>query len=434
MIHQAGGNRDRPVRAAQEGDRFFPGCGDNRLRTGSIGRRGSSGPGACRDDIKTGREPLSRSINILLTCGETSGEYHAGKLISAIKERSPGSRVIALGGELLEELGAEVSFPMERYSFMGFSEIISGIPRIISLENELKSLMKSGGIDLFIPVDYPGLNLRLAGYASRQNIPVMYFISPQIWAWGGWRIRRMRKFIDQMVVILPFEEKLYRDAGIPVFFANHPVLNEIKSPEKPKEAPDQGSSFRILLFPGSRKQEVGRMLPPMLDAARILRKKFGGAEFILGVAPLIGIEGVEVPDDLRDIVRVTGKGLEELQNVSLVLASSGTVTLQTAVSGTPLVAMYRTSFMSYLLARLMIRIPYVAMPNVLAGEKVIPELIQKEVTGPRIADEAQRILTSRNEYRSISSSLLALREKLRGGGGIERVAELALEMPFKKSI
>lgn len=371
---------------------------------------------------------MSKDINILLTCGETSGEYHAGKLIKAIKERSPGSRVIALGGELLERLGAEVSFPMERYSFMGFSEIISGIPRIISLESELKSLMKSGVIDLFVPVDYPGLNLRLARYASRMNIPVMYFISPQVWAWGSWRLRKMKKYIDRMVVILPFEEQLYREEGIPVFFASHPVLEEIEPPEEPKEAPHPDSDFKILLFPGSRVQEVGRMLPPMLDAARELRKRFSRAEFILGVAPLIRDQAVEIPEDLRGAVRVTGRGLEELADVSLVLAASGTVTLQTAVSGTPLVAMYKTSFISYILARLMIRIPYVAMPNVLAGERIIPELIQREVNGERIAEQAGKLLASREQYRKTSAALLGLRKTLRGGGGMGRVAELALEM------
>ena len=375
---------------------------------------------------------MSKDINILLTCGETSGEYHAGKLIKAIKERSPGSRVIALGGELLERLGAEVSFPMERYSFMGFSEIISGIPRIISLESELKSLMKSGVIDLFVPVDYPGLNLRLARYASRMNIPVMYFISPQVWAWGRWRLRKMKKYIDRMVVILPFEEQLYREAGIPVFFASHPVLEEIDPPEEPKEAPHPDSDFKILLFPGSRVQEVGRMLPPMLDAARELRKRFSRAEFILGVAPLIRDQAVEIPEDLRGAVRVTGRGLEELAGVSLVLAASGTVTLQTAVSGTPLVAMYKTSFISYILARLMIRIPYVAMPNVLAGERIIPELIQREVTGERIAEQAGKLLASREQYRKTSAALLGLRKTLRGGGGMGRVAELALEMTDRR--
>ncbi|MFO7914240.1 MAG: lipid-A-disaccharide synthase [Candidatus Krumholzibacteriales bacterium] len=375
---------------------------------------------------------MSKDINILLTCGETSGEYHAGKLIKALKEKSPGSRVIALGGELLEQLGAEVSFPMERYSFMGFSEIIPGIPRIISLESELKSLMKSGVIDLFIPVDYPGLNLRLARYASGMNIPVLYFISPQVWAWGRWRLRKMKKYIDRMVVILPFEEQLYRDEGIPVFFASHPVLEEIEPPEEPKEAPDPDSDFKILLFPGSRVQEVGRMLPPMLDAARELKKKFSRAEFILGVAPLIRRQGVEIPEDLRGAVRVTEKGLEELADVSLVLAASGTVTLQTAVSGTPLVAMYKTSFISYILARLMIRIPYVAMPNVLAGKRVVPELIQREVTGDRIAEQAERILTSRDEYRKTSAALLDLRRNLKGRGGMDRVAGLALEMTGRR--
>ncbi len=371
------------------------------------------------------------NVNILLTCGETSGEYHAGLLVKELKELDPGCRVIALGSSGLVGAGADVSFPMERYAFMGFSEILRGLPKIFSLERELKSLLRSGDIDLFIPVDYPGLNLRLARFAKSQGIPVMYFISPQVWAWGSRRLAKMRSNIDLMVVILPFEEEIYREEGIPVFYAGHPVVDEIEAPPGVKSPPLEKEKFSILIFPGSRVQEVRRILPPMLDGAGRILKKFPEAEFILGLAPMIDEKVIDIPVELEPHLRISRTGLKELKKVSLVLAASGTVTLQTAVSGTPMITMYRTSLFTYLIGRMLVKIPYVAMPNVLAGRKIIPELLQNEVSGARIADEAESILADEYRYRSISAALLELREKLKGGGGLRDAAARALRLAGK---
>jgi len=374
---------------------------------------------------------LRDNLNILITCGETSGEYHAGLLVEELKRLDPGCRVIALGSSGLVGAGAEVSFPMERYAFMGFSEILRGIPKILSLERELKALLKSGDIDLFIPVDYPGLNLRLAGFAKNQGVPVMYFISPQVWAWGSWRLARMKRNIDLMVVILPFEEEIYRKEGIPVFYAGHPVVREIEPPPKVKSPPERGEKFRILIFPGSRVQEVKRILPPMLDGAGRMLKSYPEAEFILGLAPMIDESVADIPVELAPHVRISRTGLRELDNVSLVLAASGTVTLQTAVSGTPMVAVYRTSLFTYLMGRLLVKIPYVAMPNVLAGRRIIPELLQNDARGDRIAREAESILQDKDRYETMSADLLRLRESLRGGGGLREAAARALRLAGK---
>jgi lipid-A-disaccharide synthase len=195
---------------------------------------------------------------ILVTCGETSGEHHAARVVSELGTIDPSCRVLALGGEELERAGAEVVFPMYRYAFMGFAEVLSGLPRVLALERRIRSLLRGGGIDLFMPVDYPGLNLRLARYAHRHGVPVLYFVSPQVWAWGDWRIARMRGSIDLMASILPFEEKIYRRAGIPALFVGHPMCDEIAAPPRPKEAPRDDEVFSVVLFPGSRAQEVAR--------------------------------------------------------------------------------------------------------------------------------------------------------------------------------
>ena len=365
---------------------------------------------------------------ILITCGETSGEQHAARLVRAIKAIDPACRVQALGGEALAEAGAEIVYPLDRFAVMGFAEVLAKLPRIVSLERSLARLLARGGIDLYIPVDYPGLNLRLSRHAKAAGVPVFYFISPQVWAWGAWRLKRMKRSIDLMAVILPFEVDIYRRAGIPVVFAGHPLLDEIGMPGLPKEAPAPGAPFTVILFPGSRRQVFERMFPVFRDAARRIRSRFGNAEFIVGLAPLMGDQAAPVPPDMRAYFRTTRMGVAELEKAALALAASGTVTLQCALSGTPTVVSYRTSPVSYAIGKSLVKIPWIAMPNVLAGREVLPELIQSEGTPERVAAEAESILGDPERYRAMSADLIALRRTLGGQGGIERIAEMALRM------
>jgi lipid-A-disaccharide synthase len=365
---------------------------------------------------------------ILLTCGETSGEQHAARLVRAIKAIDPSCRVMALGGGALAEAGAEIIYPLERFAVMGFAEVLAKLPRIAGLERSLARLLAQGGIDLFIPVDYPGLNLRLSGRAKAAGVPVLYFISPQVWAWGAWRLPRMKRSIDLMAVILPFEVDIYRGVGIPVVLAGHPMLDVIATPDRPKEAPARGAPFTVVLFPGSRSQVFKRMFPVFRDAARLIRERFGGAEFVAGLAPLIEDRMASVPDDLRSCFRTTRGGIGELEKAALVLAASGTVTLQCGLSGTPTVVSYRTSPVSYAIGKALVKIPWIAMPNVLAGRTVLPELIQGAGTPERIAGEAASILGNPERYRAMSRDLMSLRRALEGQGGIKRIAETALRM------
>jgi len=365
---------------------------------------------------------------ILLTCGETSGEQHAARLVRAIKAIDPSCRVMALGGDALAGAGAEIIHPLGRFAVMGFLEVLAKLPRIAALERSLAGLLAKGGIDLFIPVDYPGLNLRLAKRAKAAGVPVFYFISPQVWAWGAWRVPRMKRSIDLMAVILPFEVDIYRRAGIPVVFAGHPLLDEIAAPGRPKEAPAPGAPFTVILFPGSRRQVFERMFPVFRDAARLMKNRFESAEFVVGLAPLIGDETAPVPSDMREWFRTTRRGIGELEKAAFVLAASGTVTLQCALTGTPTVVSYRTSPVSYAIGKALVKIPWIAMPNVLARRAVLPELIQSAGTPERIAAEAESILGDPERYRAMSADLLSLRRALAGQGGIERIAEMALRM------
>lgn len=365
---------------------------------------------------------------ILFTCGETSGDQHAARLAQEIRDAEPGCRILAMGGDELAAAGAEILFHIRDYAFMGFSEIVSGLPRIFSLEKRLGSLLDSGGIDLFIPVDYPGMNLRLARRSSGSGVPVLYFISPQVWAWAGWRTSRMKRYVDLMAVILPFETEYYEKAGIPVFFAGHPMSSEIPAPERVKEPPERGDPFEILLFPGSREQEIGRHLVPMIEAASLLGARYPRCEFRLGLAPLISDRSIEIPSEAAERIVVDRNASERLATASLVIAASGTVTLQTALSGTPMVVIYRTSPLTYALARGLVRIPHIAMPNVLAGREVVPELIQGRADAHGIAEKASSLLDDAGRYRETSRGLIALRDSLHREDGLKKLAERALSM------
>jgi len=348
---------------------------------------------------------------IFITCGETSSELIAARLVEFLLKARPGMEVLALGSRNLEEAGARVVFRMEDYSVMGFWEVFKRLPRFLAVERSLKSILSSGDIGLYIPVDFPGLNLRLSGFAKRLGIPVLYFISPQVWAWGGWRLKKIKKVVDLMAVLFPFEEQLYRNEGIDVILVRHPLLDMVKKLEHPKEAPSRGDRIKIVIFPGSREQEVSRMLPVLLEAAALIRKKFRNADFVIGLAPLIDESSLDIPSDMQGFVRVSREGLEELNDASLVLASSGTVTLQSAMSGTPTIVIYKTSQLTYLLGKLLVKVP-----------------IQGEAEPERIAGEAVRLLTDPEEYRRLSARLLELGSKLQSEHDVSDLARIALKM------
>ncbi|MBN1885954.1 MAG: lipid-A-disaccharide synthase [Candidatus Krumholzibacteriota bacterium] len=364
---------------------------------------------------------------ILLTCGETSGDQHAAMLVRELFRLDPSTRIIALGGPEVQRAGAEVRYPMDRYAFMGFSEIIHGIPRVLSLERRIGRLFDRKEIDLFVPVDYPGMNLRLAARASNAGVPVLYFIGPQVWAWGRWRLGRMRRVVDRIAVILPFEEELYAKAGIPAEFVGHPMLGEIPAPPAPKEAPARKRPFDVLLFPGSRKHEAARTAAPLGRAAELIGARRPDARFVVGLAPLIDESMAPVPASIAGRTRYVRDGIDHLPGAALSLACSGTVTLQSALSGTPTVVLYRSSAFSHALGRCLVRIPWIAMPNVLANRRIVPELIQGDATGERVAAEALGLLDDAGRYRRMSSDLIDLR-RLLDGPGAARVAEIALEM------
>ena len=363
---------------------------------------------------------------ILICSGEMSGDIHAAHLIDKLKQRMPGARVLAFGGDNCREAGAELLYHYHDYAVLGFSGVLANLPRFIRLERSLKARLRDG-IDLFIPVDYPGLNLRLAGYARGRGVPVLYYISPQVWAWGAGRLDKMTRAVDMMAVILPFEEELYRRRGIPVEFVGHPFLVDHEMPD-PLPA---GERDGVGLLPGSRVQEVQRILPLLLETARRVGDAQAGIRFTIA-------RSHAVPEALyRSILHSAGGGIDVsvvdnavavMRRSRLLLVASGTATLQGALMETPLVIVYKVSAVNYLVAKRLVKIPNIGLVNVVLGDAVCPEFVQGAAKPQRIAPVALELLAEGEARANMLGRFQELRRTLSGGGGCSRVAEIAQEL------
>jgi lipid-A-disaccharide synthase len=367
---------------------------------------------------------MKNGPTILVACGEASGDLHAANLVRELRKRIPDCTVLALGGDRVAGEGARLIDHIKEYSILGFSGVLTNLPKLARLERTLKRAL-ADGVDLFIPVDYPGLNLRLAAYARKLGIPVLYYISPQVWAWGSRRVDKLAKSVNYMAVILPFEEKIYRDKGIPVEFVGHPFVedHELPAPE------EQGKRSGVGLLPGSRVQEVRRILPILLKTAERIRRARPEEVFTIGVSPSVP------PSIYREILarhrvdaRLSENALQVMASSRLLLVASGTATLQGALFRTPLIIVYRLSFVNYLIARMLVRISHIGLVNIILGEEICPEFVQVEARPERIAEKALALLENRTQREDMISRFDALRSVLSGGGGCRRVAEISEQL------
>lgn len=357
---------------------------------------------------------------ILISCGEASGDMHAAKLVAELYNKYPEANVIALGGEHVARSGAELLYDIGDYAIIGFSGIVTKFPRLVRLERGLKKALNNG-VDLFIPVDYPGMNLRLAAHAKRRGIPVLYYISPQVWAWGTGRIRRLSENVDYMAVILPFEESFFRERGIPAEFVGHPLVEDHHLPDPV----DQSARSGVGLLPGSRTSEVRRILPVLLSAAEEIRKTDPTIRFSVGRSPsverriykkIVSRHSVEV--DIEEAAQ------DVLARSKLLLVASGTATLEGALCETPLVIVYRMSMLNYFIARRLVKIRNVGLVNIILGEEVCPEFIQSEAQPQPIAKTAVRLLNDTRAREGMIDNFRRLRTILAAKGGCRRVAAM----------
>jgi len=367
---------------------------------------------------------------VMVIAGEPSGDLHGAGLVRELKRRKPELEVYGIGGDSMAGEGMELIFHILDLSFMGFAEVLRHLPTIHKVRRTLDDLVSRRKPDVLILIDYPGFNLRFARRAKVRGIRIFYYISPQVWAWGKRRVTQMKGLIDKMFVVFPFEVDIYRRAGIEVEFVGHPlleVIGELTGVKGFRERFGIASGKRLLgLLPGSRVQEVERILPMMAQAAGVLRQEFH-CEVAVGVAP-------NLPEDLyrrlisqdQQFHMVSGATYDLMMAADLAFVTSGTATLETACLGTPMIVVYRTSVPTYWIGRMLITLKNIALVNIVAGHQIVPELIQGKMTPKNLVREARRILQDRVVAQQMRADLLKVKEKLGTTGASARVAEQVL--------
>lgn len=381
---------------------------------------------------------MGRPPRILISAGEASGDRLGAGLALAILERHPDAQLVGMGGPLMARAGVRLVQDASEVAVVGIVEALGQLRAIRQAMRRLEACLETERPDLIVPVDFPDFNLRLASRARRAGVKVVYFVSPQIWAWRRGRVRQIRRLVSRMLVLFPFELPMYEAAGVPVTFVGHPVAEAIgrSVPERQELCRRAGldpSREVIALLPGSRRSEVSRLLPPMLDAAQRLRRARAGLQCVIPLAPGLPAAWVEAQlgQPAPEGVRMHFGDYPEILSVcSAGVVASGTASLEAAVAGLPIVVVYRMSPVSYLVGRLLVRLEYIALPNLVAGRRVVPELIQGECTGERIAELLLRYLERPDEVASVRRALSEVRERLGGPGVFPRAAESVLaELP-----
>jgi len=370
---------------------------------------------------------------IFIIAGEASGDLYGGNLVKAIRAVDPSIYFLGVGGSHMKEAGVRLLRHAEEMAVVGLPGPKS-LLTIFEAFREVSASLTHWRPDLIILIDYPEFNLMVAGRAKRHGIPVMYYVSPQIWAWRSGRINTIRSRVDRMVVILPFEEKLYLEAGVNVSFVGHPLLDLIALENEEgslgRRYGENGSSQLIGLLPGSRVSEVSRLLPVMLDTATIVVDLIPEVHFLVPLAPTIRREQINPYLNGRNLplTVVTDSTHEVIRACEMIVAASGTVTLEAAILGTPLVVVYKVNPLTYWLGKRLVKVNHLALANIIAGETVAPELIQHEVTPERIAREAMKIFNDDRRKEWIKRRLQDVRHELGTPGASGKAAAIALEL------
>jgi lipid-A-disaccharide synthase len=371
---------------------------------------------------------------IMIIAGEASGDLHGSNLVMAMHRRDPTLRFYGIGGNRLKKAGVELVAHSSEMAVVGLTEVITKLRMILKVMGRLKASLKEMKPDMVILIDYPDFNLPLAKAAHKQGIKVLYYISPQVWAWRKGRIKKIKKFVDKMAVILPFEAQMYHEADVDVVFVGHPLLDVVKKKYPYQEAMErfglQDGLTTVSLLPGSRSSEVVKLLPEMLQAAEILSKMIPTIQFVLPLADTLDVKFVQnimqryavevhiIQNDTYDVISIS----------DIAMVASGTATLETALLGIPMIIVYKISRLSYSIGKQIIKVDHIGLANIIAGKTIVPELIQDKANPRQIACEIYDILSSRTKMEEMKFNLSTIREKLGKPGVAERVARLAFDM------
>lgn len=366
---------------------------------------------------------------VMVIAGEASGDLHGAEVVRELKRRVPGIEVFGIGGDRMEKEGMKLVYHVREMSFMGFVEVIKHLPLIRSVERTLEQLLRLKRPDVVLLIDYPGFNLRFARTVKKAGIKVVYYISPQVWAWKKGRVKKMKGLIDRMLVVFPFEVPIYEKEGVPVQFVGHPVVEEMqdvmpRAAFRKRFGIDDEKPF-IAVIPGSRKQEIENLFSVMVRSAAELAGT--AKQIVVAVAPNLPMElyRMHLPPGI-DVIFVQHATHEVMSYAEFAYVTSGTATLETACVGTPMVVVYRTSAITYRIAKFVVKIEHISLVNIVAGRTVVPEMIQGDATVDKLVAAARGIIDSPERYAAMKKELDEVKGKLGGHGAAAHVAEAVL--------
>ena len=374
---------------------------------------------------------------ILISAGEASGDIHAAAVTAALKKIDSAIEVFGMGGDALRAAGGEVLFDIKDHGVMGFVEVIKKLPDLFKLRSDFARVMDERQPDCLVVVDYPGFNMKLAKVAHDKGIPVVSYIAPSAWAWNKGRAKNVAKIVDKVACIFPFEYDVYKEAGAPVEFVGHPLLDIVKPAWERTEAEawvgKQPGHPLVLLMPGSRLMEIEKMLPNLLAGAKLLKKQLPEVQFAMPRAGTIPLELLQskIKASGLDIKITEGHNYDLFSVADLALATSGTVTLEAALCGLPSVIVYRTSALNAFIARRVINIPNIGLPNIVAGRQILPELLQEDFTPANVAKTAVELLAPERRPQ-LEADLAFMKARLGEPGAVKRVAQLILRIAEEK--
>jgi lipid-A-disaccharide synthase len=376
----------------------------------------------------------------MISCGEPSGDLYAGALVASLREIDPSIQVSGFGGAQLQAAGAALDGDYRGFSVTGLVEAASVLPRSWKMLRTLSALARERRPDVFVAVDFPDFNFRLLPVMRRLGVPVVYYVSPQLWAWRPGRVKTISRFVDRMLVIFPFEAALYERAGVPVEFVGHPLI-DLARPSQSREdvlraAGVAGAGPIVALLPGSRPNEVRHLLPDLAAAAKLIATRVSDVRFLVARAPSLDDSLFAPVEDLqRDGVPIglLANATDDVLAASdVVITASGTATIQTALHGRPMVIVYRLAPLTYAIGRRFVRVSQYGMVNLVAERPVVPELIQDALTPATVADEAISLLTDAARAETMRRDLSIVRARLGGPGASRRAAEAVLRVVEKR--
>lgn len=378
--------------------------------------------------------PDSRVQRIMMVAGEASGDHHGAAVAAALRERLGNVDIFGMGGVRMREAGVRTLVDAAEMAVVGLVEVVAHFPTIYRAFSLLAGILKCQPPDLLILIDYPDFNLRLAKVAKKHGVKVLYFISPQVWAWRAGRVHTIGRRVDHMAVVFPFEVPFYERAGVPVTFVGHPLLDSVRSTAErsvlQREFGLDPARPTVGIFPGSRRSEIRSLFPTILETARLLRERHPDLQFVLPLATSLTRADLEphLTEAGLPVTTIPARSHDAMELCDAIVTVSGTVTLEIALMGVPMVIIYKVSPLTYEIGRRLIRVDHIGLCNIVAGERVVPELIQHDAEPGRIAVEIERILDDREYAAAMTAKLKGVRDMLGTGGCSRRVAQLSAEM------